>query len=875
MSIVTAAATPTPVLPLAPFSVSVLIVSIAVDATVIAETLPPIWAPSASVASRLRSITLTATEAPTPTSLPDPPPLLSGAALAESAAVDWVIACSEPPESAPASVALAPLRISARVSSLTMLIATEPATPISPPPAPLLALASVVWVVSPPTLVIVAPSCRPSAVIATPEATTASLVVLATLIATAAPTASPSSLVVALPSAVAWPSVLVLAWTETFLASVEIVPALMRALLVASVISTATAAATLMVSLLPLSPLLVSVLATPAVGVAEPVDESRAPPEPAALSPRPRPAAVFLLTPSSSALLFLSSCSPPTALASALAVVPTWLLALTLTAPLLLSERARSAVEWSISTLTATEAPMAASLLPSALPLALVVLVERRSALMARSPLAFSRLPAPRRAMLSWLATVTATTGAIAVPPLAPPWAAVLIAFCSEDEIVSAPLLDSPAVSTASARAMWSTTLMATDAPTPVSLPSAWTPVSVGAALAESACLLAAVMLLAPAPALALAPAASSAVVRSTATLIASAPATLVLAPPAPLLAVAPVVCTLASPVVPAMPAVMFSPWLATVLPLSSRASLVLVPTLIATAAPTPASFGSSLSLARVLPSAVAWASWLAVLPTVTAPVAAIVPPPTVARGRGIGHVDGDRGGDADRAAAAAAAALAGLGGRRGLRGRRVARAAGRGGRVASASRGGVLVVHALVVAGRIAVVLLAADGAGLGAGRRRAFAGGADADGAGGRDIAVQAGRAVVQLDVDRHGGADGGVLAAFGLALGLGRVGGLQAAGDADVAGRGQQRGAAADAGDRVLVGDGDGHDRGDGGAALGPALGGRRDRAFERAADAQRAAAGDRGAVIDLGAGDQVRHVDGDRSADAGVLGIGLHA
>ena len=627
---VTAAATPTPVPPLAPFSVSVTMVCWPFALTVKADTLPLTCAPSSSVASWLRSMMLTPTEAPTPTSLPPAwAPSFSGLARAESLLVDAVVTRSAPPESAPDSVAVAPLAICASVSSFTTLTATEPATPTSPPPAPLLALASVVWVVSPATLVTMAPICRPSATMATPDATCAWLTVLATLMATAAPTASPPSPVVALPSAMAWASVLALDCTDTLPVGEVMVPAAMRARLVDSVMLTATAAATLTVSLLPSSPLALSVLATPADGVADALSALRAPPDPAAELPRPRPAAVFWFTPSSSPDPSVpSSCSPPTALASALAVVLTRLVPATLTAPVPVTDRASSASALSSSTLTVTAAPTAASLLPSALPLAVLLLVDRKSAATVRSPAACSSVPVPMRAMLSWLATVTATTGATAVPPLAPPWAVVTMVFSSADVTLSAPLLLSVAPLASSARATMSGTFTATDAPTPVSLASTCGPASLaGVALALSACTVRAAMLLAPVPALTVAPVATSAVVRSTATLTASAPAMPVLAPPAPLLASAALVWVASA----GMLADIVSPWLVMLDVPSTRASFVLRPTFTATATPTPVSLGFSASLARVLPSAVALASWSAVLVTRTAPLEAMLPPPTLA----------------------------------------------------------------------------------------------------------------------------------------------------------------------------------------------------------------------------------------------------
>jgi hypothetical protein len=74
-----------------------------------------------------------------------------------------------------------------------------------------------------------------------------------------------------------------------------------------------------------------------------------------------------------------SSELPPTALALACALVVTWLAALTLTSPAVVTERAMVACEVSYSKLSDTAAPTAASSLPSALPSVLVALVLRRS----------------------------------------------------------------------------------------------------------------------------------------------------------------------------------------------------------------------------------------------------------------------------------------------------------------------------------------------------------------------------------------------------------------------------------------------------------------------------------------------------------------
>ena len=101
----------------------------------------------------------------------------------------------------------APERIAAAVSTLTMLIETEPATPTEPPPAPEVDSAPNRLVVSPATFVSTASAANPTATTTAPLSTTDSFVTFARLIATPAPTLIPSPVVDAEPSAFAFESV--------------------------------------------------------------------------------------------------------------------------------------------------------------------------------------------------------------------------------------------------------------------------------------------------------------------------------------------------------------------------------------------------------------------------------------------------------------------------------------------------------------------------------------------------------------------------------------------------------------------------------------------------------------------------------------------
>src|SRR5262249_10995410 len=139
--------------------------------------------------------TLSATEAPTPTLLlpcwVDLPDALAVSLRVFTATIDTspVPAATDAPDVTTASVV-----------SCTVFSANEPATPISPSLAPEFEVALNSWSWSPPTSFIVAPTVRPLAVTEAPTPTMPWLVMWATLIDTATPTAVPPSDVLAEPS---------------------------------------------------------------------------------------------------------------------------------------------------------------------------------------------------------------------------------------------------------------------------------------------------------------------------------------------------------------------------------------------------------------------------------------------------------------------------------------------------------------------------------------------------------------------------------------------------------------------------------------------------------------------------------------------------
>ncbi len=134
-----------------------VLVTFCVATAEIVNVVPPVMvAPFATVAevSPLSS-TLIATEAPTPALLE--PAAAFAAAVAVFSCLFSAITLTAPD---PAAM-LAPVGTVALVWSLTMLRASEPATPTPSEPAPDFAVALNVCFVSPETLVIVESTCRP------------------------------------------------------------------------------------------------------------------------------------------------------------------------------------------------------------------------------------------------------------------------------------------------------------------------------------------------------------------------------------------------------------------------------------------------------------------------------------------------------------------------------------------------------------------------------------------------------------------------------------------------------------------------------------------------------------------------------------------
>ena len=155
--------------------------------------------PPSSTPAKVESLTIeSANETPRPKLEPPivPPNAFTVETLVDAAESDTSpVVDTEPPE-----------RIAAVVLTLTMLIDTEPATPIEPPPAPDIDSAPKRLVTSPATSVIDAAAAKPAATTNAPDSTTDSLVTFAKLIATPAPIATPEPPVAALPSAVAFAS---------------------------------------------------------------------------------------------------------------------------------------------------------------------------------------------------------------------------------------------------------------------------------------------------------------------------------------------------------------------------------------------------------------------------------------------------------------------------------------------------------------------------------------------------------------------------------------------------------------------------------------------------------------------------------------------
>ena len=145
--ITTATAAPTPVSPLAPLRASVDVRCVPTASTVMLPALPPMSAPSLRSAVVSLNIRLSANDAPTPT-LSATAPSPAGSALA----VLSVVACARtltapmPLPRSPPSASVTSPTTSALVTTAARLMATEPATPTLPPPAPEVELAKMLCV---------------------------------------------------------------------------------------------------------------------------------------------------------------------------------------------------------------------------------------------------------------------------------------------------------------------------------------------------------------------------------------------------------------------------------------------------------------------------------------------------------------------------------------------------------------------------------------------------------------------------------------------------------------------------------------------------------------------------------------------------------
>jgi hypothetical protein len=235
-------ASPVAVVALAPFFASTTEVCPPVAASVSVRA-PTRTAPLSMDALVASSTTETAIERPRPKAVP-----LASAASAFVVDPESGSAVSETSPVPPASVTTAALPMAAVEDARTRLTAREPATLFLPPPAPLVASAPYVLVVSDPTVRVFASAVR-LATLARPS-NFASVALKARLIATAAPTVVPVAepVVVAEPSAFAVESVLPFALSVSAPAGASGVPMLMPAGTVAfwwtSLIVSAIAAAT-------------------------------------------------------------------------------------------------------------------------------------------------------------------------------------------------------------------------------------------------------------------------------------------------------------------------------------------------------------------------------------------------------------------------------------------------------------------------------------------------------------------------------------------------------------------------------------------------------------------------------------------------------
>jgi hypothetical protein len=298
LATVTAATGTTPIPPPAPPCAALVMALVEVAVTSMSPVL--LMTPAPVVASRINacvvsSITLIATDAPMPTLEPVAVPC--GIAEAVSALLLRALIVIVPVVAVPVVVRLAPLLTCAVVSRCPTLIASEPAIPTLPPPAPDFDCAAKVSV---PLTGVLADTVMPTPLKVAPAPTNAVLVTSPTLIATAAPIPTPLALPLPLPlplpllllagvttaepSAVA---VAVVSAAEVTLIAPAVAVTLVFGEIVAEVLVsarfTATAAATSTEEEPLEEPLLVA-----ACGVVPDVELSRAPRLAATLFPLPR-----------------------------------------------------------------------------------------------------------------------------------------------------------------------------------------------------------------------------------------------------------------------------------------------------------------------------------------------------------------------------------------------------------------------------------------------------------------------------------------------------------------------------------------------------------------------------------------------------------
>ena len=211
--IATAGVTPT-VPPLAPVSASVD-AAFSVPAERVRSWPPVSVAPFARSAVVCSVTMFSATAAPTPTFFV----VTASCAGSAFAVEDDFDAADSVTSPVPASTLAAP-STSARVVRLTIWIATDPATPTFPPPAPEVASVSKVSVESVPTAVMPASRVTPVAWTVAPASTTASLTTFASVTETATPMPTPE-LELPLEAATAEPSDLAVASAFVELLSVS------------------------------------------------------------------------------------------------------------------------------------------------------------------------------------------------------------------------------------------------------------------------------------------------------------------------------------------------------------------------------------------------------------------------------------------------------------------------------------------------------------------------------------------------------------------------------------------------------------------------------------------------------------------------------